>query len=151
LPNIVQIKIYSDPNSPDPTMTLPDVPWYAGITALQAMIIGEAMHPSNFSFRVVYRSIYGAFVDMIDAVADDDLPGYYWLLKIDGADPGVGASEAIIQEDAAKTTAVVEWQYLNVSAQKSVQAGLKVKALDALSKGAPEFDSFGKLSRTPKS
>src|ERR1700742_2679131 len=91
---------------------LPDVPWYAGITALQAMIIGEAMHASNFSFRVVYKSIYGAFIDSIDQVTDNDTPNFYWMLKVDGADPGVGASEAIIQEDASKTTAVVEWRYM---------------------------------------
>lgn len=91
--------IYADPNSPAPTMTLPDVPWYAGITALQAMIIGEAMHPSNFSFRVVYRSIYGAFVDSIDAVIDEDIPDWYWLLAIDGIDSNVGASEGRDQDD----------------------------------------------------
>jgi hypothetical protein len=40
--NVVQIKIYANPNDPNPTQTLLDVPWFAGITALQAMIIGDA-------------------------------------------------------------------------------------------------------------
>ena len=127
--NIVQLKIYADPNSPNPTMTLPDVPWYAGITALQAMIIGEAMHPSNFSFRVVYRSIFGAFVDSIDGVTDGDLPDHFWLLAIDGVDADVGASEAIIQEDANKTTALVEWRFKNISGPQSKQVDLKAKPL----------------------
>jgi hypothetical protein len=38
--NIVKINIYADPSKPNLTLSLPDVPWYAGITALQAMIIG---------------------------------------------------------------------------------------------------------------
>jgi hypothetical protein len=129
MPNVVQIKIYSNPNSPSPTMTLPDVPWYAGITALQAMIIGEAMHSSNFSFRVVYKSIYGAFIDSIDGVTDNDQPNLYWMLTVDGADPGVGASEAVIQEDSAKTSALIEWRYVDVTAVKSKQAQLKAKPL----------------------
>src|SRR5438445_12669072 len=41
--NIVKINIYADPSKPNPTLSLPDVPWYAGITALQAIIIGEAL------------------------------------------------------------------------------------------------------------
>jgi hypothetical protein len=43
-------KIYADPNSNAPTMTLRHVPRYAGMTALQAMNVGEAMHLWNFSF-----------------------------------------------------------------------------------------------------
>jgi hypothetical protein len=127
--NIVQIKIYADPKSTSPTLTLPDVPWYAGITALQAMVIGEAMHPANFSFRVVYRSIYGAFVDSIDGVTDGDVPNFFWLLTVDGADPNVGASEAIIQEDNTKTTALVEWRYQDISTSAPKQADLKVRPL----------------------
>ncbi len=127
--NVVQIKIYADPSSSNPTMTLPDIPWYAGITALQAMIIGEAMYASNFSFRVAYRSIYGAFVDSIDNVTDNDTPNHYWLLTIDGSDPGVGASEAIIQESTTNTRALVEWRYESASRRHSKQAELKAKPL----------------------
>jgi hypothetical protein len=127
--NVVQVLIYANPDHPDPTLRLPDVPWYAGITALDAMIIGEAMHPSNFSFRVIYRSLYGAFVDSIDNVTDGDRGNHFWMLYIDGSEAQVGASEAIIQEDAAKTTAVVEWRYVDTSADAGVQTDLKTKAL----------------------
>jgi hypothetical protein len=51
------------------------------------------------------------------------------MLKVDGADPGVGTSEAVIQEDASKTTALVEWRYMDVSATQSKQAQLKAKHL----------------------
>lgn len=127
VPNNLEIKIYADPKSSTPTMTLPRVPWYAGITALQAMIVGEAMHPKKFSFRVVYNSIYGAFIDSIDNV--EDKGSFYWVLSIDNVESKVGASEAIIWEDAAKTSALVEWRYKDVSAGSSTQAELKSKSL----------------------
>jgi len=127
MPNTVDINIYSDPNSTAPTLPLRGIPWYAGMTALQAMIIGEAMYSSNFSFRVVYKSIYGAFIDSIDGVTDQG--NFYWMLKIDNKDPGVGASEAIIPEDASKTTALVEWRYVDVTATASKQAKLKSQPL----------------------
>jgi len=125
--NTVEIGIYATPGSTTPTMLLQNVPWYAGMTALQAMIVGEAMYASNFSFRVVYKSIYGAFIDSIDGVTDQG--NFYWMLTIDGKDPGVGASEAIIPEDASKTTALIEWRYVDVTATASRQAHLKSQSL----------------------
>ena len=77
--NTVTIKIYKDPADPNPTHQLPDISWFAGITALQAMIIGEAMYEKSFSFRVVYRSIFGAFIDSIDGVDDDPTAGRFWM------------------------------------------------------------------------
>jgi hypothetical protein len=127
--NTVKIDIYADPSKPNPTLSLPDVPWYAGITALQAMVIGEALHPLNFSFRVIYRSIYGAFIDSIDCLADEDKPNHYWMLYIDGDEAKVGASESILLEDASKTQIVVEWRYVDVSAGIHSQATLKAKPL----------------------
>jgi hypothetical protein len=127
--NVVKINIYANAASPDPTLSLPDVPWYAGITALQAMIIGEALHSSNFSFRVIYRSIYGAFVDSIDGVTDEDQPNHYWMMYVDGEESPVGASEAILLEDDTKTHILVEWRYCDVSDAAHGQATLKSKAL----------------------
>jgi Domain of unknown function (DUF4430) len=127
--NIVKINIYADPSKPDPTVSLPDVPWYAGITALQAMIIGEALHPSNFSFRVIYKSIYGAFIDCIDGLADEDQPNHYWMLYIDGDEAEVGASESILLEDASKTHVTIEWRYVDVSGASHAQAAAKSRAL----------------------
>lgn len=127
--NIVKINIYADTAKPDPTLSLPDVPWYAGITVLQAMIIGEALHPSNFSFRVIYRSIYGAFIDSIDGLADEDQPNHYWMMYVDGEETQVGASEAILLEDETRTHVVVEWRYCDVSGASHNQASLKSKAL----------------------
>src|SRR5260370_27869822 len=108
---IVKIDVYADPSNPNRTLSLPDVPWYAGITALEAMVIGEALHPVNFSFRVMYRSIYGAFIDSIDGLSDGDNPNHYWMLYIDGDEAKVGASESVLLEDATKAQVIVEWRY----------------------------------------
>jgi hypothetical protein len=87
------------------------------------------MHSLNFSFRVVYRSIYGAFVDSIDGVTDGDIKDCFWFLTIDGADSKVGVSEAIISEDNTKTTALIEWYFKVASASSSKQAELKSRPL----------------------
>jgi hypothetical protein len=127
--NTVTIKIYKDPAQPDPSDQLPDVPWFAGITALQAMVIGEAMHERCFSFRVVYRSIFGAFIDSIDGV--DDHPGNqkFWMLYINGQESNVGVSEAIISEDETVTSAVIEWRYDDISGATHPQATLKTRTI----------------------
>jgi hypothetical protein len=118
MPNTVEIRIYPDPSQP-PALIQANIPWYAGISALQAMITGEAMNPKNFAFRVEYRSIYGAQIDSIDGLADGDRPGHYWLFFVDGVESNVGASEAVLQEDAAKTSVLVEWKYTDLSSTAS--------------------------------
>jgi len=129
MPNVVQIKIYANSAVPNPTQSLPDVPWYAGITVLQAMIIGESMNPTNFGFRVEYRSIYGAQIDSIDGTADGATPNCYWLLWINGVESTVGASEAILLEDLTNQKALVEWKYTDVSNAQSPSVKLKTAAL----------------------
>ena len=127
--NVVQIKFYADPNNTNPTQTLPDVPWYAGITVLQAMIIGEASSPTNFSFRVEYRSIYGAQIDSVDGTTDGATPNCYWLLWINGIESTVGASEAILFEDLTNQTALVEWKYTDITKMQSKSVKPKTTAL----------------------
>jgi hypothetical protein len=125
--NTVELRIYPDPSSPPPITHV--IPWYAGLTALPAMVTGEAMNPKKFSFRVEYRSIYGAQIACIDGLADGDKAGHYWLFFVDGKESQVGASEAIIFEDAAKTTALIEWKYIDLSSTPSPTKDLKTKAL----------------------
>jgi hypothetical protein len=127
--NVVQIRIYADPTNPQPTGSLPDVPWYAGITVLQAMIIGEAMNATNFSFRVEYRSIYGAQIDSIDTVTDNAAANLYWLLWVNGKESAVGASEAILFEDLTNQTALVEWRYKDVATLQHASLAAKTAAL----------------------
>jgi hypothetical protein len=127
--NSVTIKIYKNPSKPDPSDQLPDVPWFAGMTVLQAMVIGEAMYEKSFSFRVVYRSIFGAFIDSIDDVEDDPGSQRFWMLFVNGQESSVGVSEAIISEDETITTAVIEWRYEDISGKDRQQVALKTKHL----------------------
>jgi hypothetical protein len=128
--NIVRIQIFAEPDRPDPTLSVPDVPWFAGITVLQAMIIGEALSPKNFVFRVEYRSIYGAQIDSIDNVTDNiTKPSHYWMLYINGEEATVGASEAILLEDAANHVATVDWRYLDTSSGQHAQLALKTNPI----------------------
>ena len=92
------------------------------------MIIGEAMNPSNFTFRVEYRSIYGAQIDSIDGTTDGPTANCYWLLWINGNESSVGASEAILFEDLNNQTALVEWKYMDVSTMQSKSVNLKTAA-----------------------
>jgi hypothetical protein len=116
--NTVEIKIFKDPGSP-PTHDIQNVPWFAGITVLQAMVIGEAMyHLANFEFRVKYRSVYGAYIDSIDGLADGDKPDNYWMLYIGGKVSNYGASESLLFEDDTTTTVLVEWKYEDMAAKK---------------------------------
>jgi hypothetical protein len=133
--NTVTIKIYKDPTQPNPSDQLPDVPWFAGITALQAMVIGEAMYEKSFTFRVVYRSIFGAFIDSIDGVDDDPGNQKFWMLYINGQESNVGVSEAIISEDETITSAVVEWRYDDISGGSHQQVALKTKAIPTAAGG----------------
>jgi hypothetical protein len=93
------------------------------------MIIGEAMYEKSFDFRVVYRSIFGAFIDSIDDLEDDPSAQRFWLLYINGQESSVGVSEAIISEDETVTSAVVEWRFDDVSQTSRTQADLKSKSL----------------------
>jgi hypothetical protein len=127
--NVVKIRIWTTADQPDPTLELPDVPWYAGITALHAMIIGEALHADNFSFRVIYRSIYGAFIDSIDGLADEDQPNHYWMIYINDAESKVGVSEAILLEDDQIRTTIVDWKYVDITKVAHPQVKLKTKPL----------------------
>lgn len=105
--NTVSISI--DPGDGSAPKQVTGVPWYPGITVLQAMTIGQAMNPGSLSFRLLYHSFFGAFVDMIDDVADAG--DNYWLFSISNQPSSVGVSEAIIAEDASGQNIDVEWLY----------------------------------------
>lgn len=112
--NTVSISIGAGSHSPAKRFT--GIPWFPGITVLHAMIIGQAMNPpaptdpqKGFSFRAVYHSFYGAFIDEIDDVADRG--ANYWLFSVNNAKSVTGASEAIILEDQSGVNVEIEWVY----------------------------------------
>jgi hypothetical protein len=103
------------------------IPWYPGITVLQAMVIAQSMHPGSFSFRVLYHSIYGAFVDMIDGITDEDPK--YWTVSVSNNPLPVGVSEAIVLEDRQGENVEIEWRFGIPDAADAAQASRKTKAL----------------------
>ena len=105
--NTVSLSVQADPSSQPKKFV--DIPWYPGITVLQAMIIAQSMNPGAFSFRALYHSFYGAFVDEIDDVPDADPK--YWLFSVNNASSPVGVSEAIVLESAAGVNAEIEWVF----------------------------------------
>jgi hypothetical protein len=110
-----------------PSRWVENIPWYAGMTVLQAMIMADAItepsgHPGasdyqpqcDFSFRVTYSSMFGAFVDQIGGKSAQG--GKYWALyyylKGEAPKPSqYGVSEALLLEDAAGQTMFVEWRF----------------------------------------
>jgi hypothetical protein len=93
-------------------------------------VIGEAMHhAANFEFRVLYRSVFGAYIDSIDKLSDGDKPGHYWMLYINGTLSNYGASEALVFEDDSTTTAQVDWKYENVTSMNHPQLSAKTNPI----------------------
>jgi hypothetical protein len=121
------ISILISQESCEPPKQVTGIPWYPGITVLQAMVIAQSMHPGSFSFRVLYHSFYGAFVDMIDSVADADPK--YWTVSVSNNPLPVGASEAIVLEDRQGENVEIEWKFGVPEADDAPQASRKTKAL----------------------
>src|SRR5258708_39443926 len=102
--NTISILISQDQSQPLKQIT--GIPWYPGITVLQAMTIGQSMNPGAFSFRVVYHSFFGAFVDMIDAI--EDTPPKFWIFSISNNPSPVGVSAAIMLQVQTRQTVCTE-------------------------------------------
>ena len=127
----VTIKIYKDPADPRPTHQLPDVPWSAGITALQALIIGGSLYEHSFSFRVVYSSIFGAFIDSVDGVDDNPTTGRFWMLCVEGQESSVRVLDAIGNADEMTTNDVLELRYVFAVDSSNQQSSPEVQSLSA--------------------
>lgn len=106
LPNTISISI----NDANTLKRVVNIPWYPGITVLQAMVIAQAMEPGKFSFRAVYHSFFGAFIDRIDDTPEHD--GRFWLLAVSNNPSAVGVSEAILPETAPGQNVDIEWSFL---------------------------------------
>ncbi len=111
--NTVNIQIKPDPAAP-PSREIKNIPWYPGMSALDAMIVGDAMFTDTFTFRLVYRSFFGAWVDSIDGVSNtqDD----FWMLYVDGVQSQKGISETILFGSQSGGEIDLEWRYENFSA-----------------------------------
>jgi hypothetical protein len=104
------ISILISQESSEPPKQVTGIPWYPGI-----------------SFRVLYHSFYGAFVDMIDGVTDADPK--YWTVSVSNNPLPVGVSEAIVLEDRQGENVEIEWKFGVPEADDAPQASRKTKAL----------------------
>jgi hypothetical protein len=127
----ISISVFVDPSKPA-TLVVSGIPWYPGITVLQAMVLADAMTEPAFSFRAVYASFYGAFIDQIIGTADADI--HYWMLSVDADSAQVGTSTQLIVEDPKPTNVDVEWKYTAATTPGTQpQVARKIKAIDLIS------------------
>jgi hypothetical protein len=87
------------------------LPWYPGITVFDVMRIADGFANDDFTFRVVFESSHGIFVDKIwdieDSVSD------HWMLYVDGKLSDEGASETMLPAPV-NDRLLVEWRYESV-------------------------------------
>jgi hypothetical protein len=110
--NTVSIAVYADASQP-PTKTFLDIPWFPGMTILEAMVLAQAMYVGSFEFQVEYNSRYGAFVNQIDTTPDKGT--FFWLVQQNHVPAKVGVSEAIVFEDHSGQNVEIEWIYADTS------------------------------------
>ena len=87
---------------------------------------GAAIPVGSFSFRVLYHSFHGAFVDMVDGTADADPK--YWTVSVSNNPLPVGVSEAIVLEERQGENVEIEWRFGIPDADDAAQASRKTEA-----------------------
>lgn len=90
--NVVQLLISSTPVSPQ--YDFPNVAWFPGMNVLDVLTLADATVEDNFTFGVLYGSLYGAFVSQINGVSGGS--SGYWMLYINGQLASSGISESLI-------------------------------------------------------
>lgn len=123
-PHTVSITVYPNPGQP-PSNQVKNIPWFPGITVLEAMSIADSMDISDLRFRAVFASPYGAFIDSINDLADAG--DSYWLLYINGTLSTLGASESILLEDDQISNIDIEWRYESVGHDHPLKAHIEAK------------------------
>lgn len=122
------ITLQINPGSGGTPRTIPNVPWYPGISALDVMIVADAMFDDTFTFRLVYKSLFGAWVDLIDDIEDTD--SVFWIMYVNGASATQGVSSEIIPMPADNSPAILEWRFESFG-HENEQAGTKMKMREA--------------------
>lgn len=95
------------------------------------MIIGGSLYEHSFSFRVVYSSIFGAFIDSVDSVDDNPTTECFWMLCVEGQESSVRVLDAIGNDDEMTTSDVLELRYVFAVESSNQQAPPEVKSLSA--------------------
>jgi hypothetical protein len=76
---------------------------------------------------VLYHSFFGAFVDLIDDVADASPK--FWMFSVSNNPSPVGVSEAIVLEDKQGENIEIEWRFEVPQQTAAAQATRKSKAI----------------------
>jgi hypothetical protein len=63
--------------NPQKAKVFPSMPWYPGMRVIDAMILCQALNAGQFEFQIEYNSVYGAFVNKVDSVADSGVRSMY--------------------------------------------------------------------------
>jgi hypothetical protein len=90
--NVVQLTISSTPVSPQ--FDFPNVAWFPGMNVLDVLTLADATVEDNFTFSVLYGSLFGAFVSEINGVPGGS--SGFWMLYINGQLASSGISESLI-------------------------------------------------------
>ncbi|WP_420393242.1 hypothetical protein [Acuticoccus sp.] len=125
-PRSVSLSIVPDPNA-SPTRHFAALAWYPGIRVLDLLVLADASLTDSFTFRAIYGSQYGVFIDQFDGIAD--APDRFWLLYIDGQLAERGVSESLIIRDGSH----VEFRF-EVPPKEHSQSTAKLALASMLSK-----------------
>lgn len=90
--NTISLAVMPTPGSP--SHFFGSVPWYPGITVLDALILADAMIEDTFTFTILYGSGYGAFVQQFDQSPPPS--GAYWMLYVNNILADHGVSETML-------------------------------------------------------
>ncbi len=88
------------------------------------MILADALSEATFTFRAIYASLYGAFIDKIGDTADQG--DSYWMLYIDGKEADAGVSESMLIEQSGQNIEI-EWKYESLPAPHGAGTQLEKK------------------------
>lgn len=88
------------------------------------MQIADAMFTDTFTFKLTYKSFYGAWVDEIDGVADT--ADSVWMLYIDDVSSCYGISDTILRVSPPAYHVEVSWKYQKFHLAESTQLTRKL-------------------------
>ena len=107
----VSLAIRPVPGQP-PSRRFEALPWFPGERVLDLLVLADASAEDRFTFRAVFGSDYGVFIDQIDGVDNTDTHG--WMLYVNGAIAEAGVSETLL----LKTAAEIEFRFEEAPAGK---------------------------------
>lgn len=89
----ITLRILADGTSAA-SRTIGDIPWYPGITILDALMIADGMFEDTFTFQIKYTSVFGAWMEEVDGVANASPK--YWFFHVNDVPIEVGPSSLVL-------------------------------------------------------